>query len=59
MASGKLALMDRMLKKLKENDHKVLIFSQMTKLLDILEDYLRHRYVKQNSGRGGEAVKIP
>ncbi|CAM9814495.1 unnamed protein product, partial [Scytosiphon promiscuus] len=42
-ASGKLALMDRMLKKLHKGGHKVLIFSQMTSLLDILEDYLRHR----------------
>ena len=43
MASGKLAVMDRMLKKLHKGGHKVLIFSQMTMLLDILEDYLRHR----------------
>ncbi|CAN0188604.1 unnamed protein product [Ectocarpus sp. 6 AP-2014] len=42
-ASGKVALMDRMLKKLHAGGHKVLIFSQMTSLLDVLEDYLRHR----------------
>lgn len=29
-----------MLPRLREEGHKVLIFSQMTKLLDILEDYL-------------------
>jgi superfamily II DNA/RNA helicase len=40
LASGKFRLLDRMLPKLKERGHKVLIFSQMTKLLDILEDYL-------------------
>ena len=34
---GKLALLDRLLVKLKTNGHRVLIFSQMTKLLDILE----------------------
>lgn len=39
-ASGKLKLVDRMLPRLKNGNHKVLIFSQMTKLLDILEDYL-------------------
>ncbi|CAB0003885.1 unnamed protein product [Nesidiocoris tenuis] len=39
-ASGKLMLLSRMLKKLKEEGHRVLIFSQMTKMLDILEDYL-------------------
>eukprot|EP00617_Octactis_speculum_P012192 CAMPEP_0185778214 /NCGR_PEP_ID=MMETSP1174-20130828/91865_1 /TAXON_ID=35687 /ORGANISM="Dictyocha speculum, Strain CCMP1381" /LENGTH=747 /DNA_ID=CAMNT_0028466847 /DNA_START=43 /DNA_END=2289 /DNA_ORIENTATION=- len=37
--SGKFKIMDRMLKKLKSNGHQVLIFSQMTELLNILEDY--------------------
>ncbi len=39
-ASGKMLLLDRMLAKLKEQGHRVLIFSQMTRMLDILEDYL-------------------
>lgn len=39
-ASGKLTLLHYMLKSLHEEGHRVLIFSQMTKLLDILEDYL-------------------
>ncbi|KAK7794704.1 hypothetical protein R5R35_008025 [Gryllus longicercus] len=39
-ASGKLVLLSTMLRKLKEQGHRVLIFSQMTKMLDILEDYL-------------------
>lgn len=39
-AAGKLVLLSRMLKKLREQGHRVLIFSQMTKMLDILEDYL-------------------
>eukprot|EP00004_Rigifila_ramosa_P009475 TRINITY_DN2104_c0_g1_i2.p1 TRINITY_DN2104_c0_g1~~TRINITY_DN2104_c0_g1_i2.p1 ORF type:complete len:1491 (+),score=355.43 TRINITY_DN2104_c0_g1_i2:89-4474(+) len=38
-SSGKLALLDRMLEKLKERGHRVLIFSLMTRMLDILEDY--------------------
>ncbi|KAG5186539.1 SNF2 family N-terminal domain-containing protein [Tribonema minus] len=42
-ASGKLALLDRLLKRLKQQGHKVLLFSQMTSMLTILEDYLRHR----------------
>eukprot|EP00605_Chrysophyceae_sp_TOSAG23-4_P001301 GSChrysophyteH1.ASY1.ANO1.1415.1 assembled CDS len=42
-ASGKLRVLDRMLKKLRKDGHKVLIFSQMTQMLDILEDYLEHR----------------
>lgn len=39
-ASAKLTLLHSMLKVLHREGHRVLIFSQMTKLLDILEDYL-------------------
>uniref|UniRef100_A0AAY4AP33 DNA helicase n=1 Tax=Denticeps clupeoides TaxID=299321 RepID=A0AAY4AP33_9TELE len=39
-ASGKLLLLQKMLKKLKEQGHRVLVFSQMTKMLDLLEDFL-------------------
>ena len=41
-ASGKMILIDKLLPKLKQDGHKVLIFSQMTTMLDILEDYLRY-----------------
>ncbi|XP_048361095.1 lymphoid-specific helicase [Sphaerodactylus townsendi] len=37
--SGKFLLLDRMLPELKKRGHKVLVFSQMTKMLDILMDY--------------------
>ena len=40
---GKLVLVDKLLAKLKESGHKVLIFSQMIRMLDILEDYLIHK----------------
>ncbi|CAH1277583.1 CHD7 [Branchiostoma lanceolatum] len=39
-ASGKLVLIDKLLPKLRAGRHKVLIFSQMVRCLDILEDYL-------------------
>ena len=39
-SSGKMVLLDKLLPKLKANGHRVLIFSQMVKMLDILEDYL-------------------
>jgi chromodomain-helicase-DNA-binding protein 7 len=39
-ASGKLVLVDKLLPKLKAGGHKVLIFSQMIRVLDIIEDYL-------------------
>merc|ERR1719461_2562264 len=39
-ACGKLTLLTKMLKQLKIEGHRVLIFSQMTKMLDLLEDFL-------------------
>merc|ERR1739844_212746 len=39
-ACGKLVLLSKMLKKLKAEGHRVLIFSQMTRMLDLLEDFL-------------------
>ena len=39
-ASGKLVLMDKLLPRLKADGHRVLIFSQMVRCLDILEDYV-------------------
>jgi len=43
-ASGKMQLLDRIMLALrKQGDHKVLIFSQMTRMLDILEDYMTWR----------------
>merc|ERR1719350_2430823 len=39
-ASGKLVLLKKMLDQLKAAGHRVLIFSQMTKMLDLLEDFL-------------------
>uniref|UniRef100_A0A915MGS9 Chromatin-remodeling ATPase INO80 n=2 Tax=Meloidogyne TaxID=189290 RepID=A0A915MGS9_MELJA len=45
--SGKFVLLQKMLKRLKEQGHRVLIFSQMTKMLDILEDmmdFLGYKY---------------
>lgn len=44
--SGKFELLDRMLPKLKATGHRVLIFSQMTQLLNLLEDYLEFRQFK-------------
>ncbi|XP_051895306.1 chromodomain-helicase-DNA-binding protein 5 isoform X3 [Pristis pectinata] len=41
-SSGKLILLQKMLKKLHSQGHRVLIFSQMTKMLDLLEDFLEY-----------------
>ncbi|ORY62103.1 P-loop containing nucleoside triphosphate hydrolase protein [Pseudomassariella vexata] len=42
-SSGKMMLIDQLLTKLKKDNHRVLIFSQMVRMLDILGDYLRLR----------------
>lgn len=41
--SGKLMLLDKLLVRLKETGHRVLIFSQMVRMLDILGEYLQCR----------------
>ncbi|GMM37369.1 DNA translocase [Saccharomycopsis crataegensis] len=41
--SGKLQILDKLLKKFKAEGSRVLIFSQMSRLLDILEDYCYFR----------------
>ena len=43
---GKLNMVDKLLKKLKENGSRVLIFTQMTRILDILEDFMFMRGYK-------------
>ncbi|XP_054996141.1 chromodomain-helicase-DNA-binding protein 1-like [Sorex araneus] len=42
-ASGKLHLLDKLLAFLYPRGHRVLLFSQMTQMLDILQDYMDYR----------------
>ena len=42
-------MLDRVLKKLKDEGHRVLIYSQMTKMIDILE--VRNRGASQGSSQ--------
>lgn len=43
--SGKLVLLDKLLTRLRERGNRVLIFSQMVRMLDILAEYLsKKRY---------------
>jgi SWI/SNF-related matrix-associated actin-dependent regulator of chromatin subfamily A member 5 len=44
--SGKMALMDKLLVRMQKQGSRVLIFSQMSRLLDILEDYCVFREFK-------------
>ncbi|KAK8637634.1 hypothetical protein V6N13_136108 [Hibiscus sabdariffa] len=43
LSSGKLVILDKLLVKLHETKHRVLIFSQMVKMLDILAEYMSLR----------------
>ncbi len=49
---GKLVTLDKMLVKLKAAGHRVLLFSAMTKLLDLLEVYLQWRELPASIGGG-------
>lgn len=42
-SSGKMMLLDQLLSKLKRDGHRVLIFSQMVRMLDLLGDYMDYR----------------
>mmetsp|Transcript_8308 Transcript_8308/g.12055 ORF Transcript_8308/g.12055 Transcript_8308/m.12055 type:complete len:1428 (+) Transcript_8308:66-4349(+) len=42
-SSGKFQLLDEMLPKLKAAGHRILMFTQMTAVMTILEDYFRYR----------------
>ena len=43
LPAGKMVLLDKLLPRLHQRGSRVLIFSQMTRLLDILEDYCMFR----------------
>ncbi|XP_059625437.1 protein CHROMATIN REMODELING 4 isoform X2 [Cornus florida] len=57
-ASAKLTLLHSMLKVLHKEGHRVLIFSQMTKLLDILEDYLTIEFGAKTFERVDGSVSV-
>lgn len=44
--SGKLAKLDDLLFKLKEGGHRVLLYFQMTRMIDLMEEYLTYRNYK-------------
>lgn len=44
--SGKLARLDSLLHELKAGDHKVLVYFQMTRMMDLMEEYLIYRQYK-------------
>ncbi len=55
--AGKMVLLDKLLTRLRVNGDRVLIFSQMTRMLDILEDYMRlkgYQYCRIDGNTKGE-----
>lgn len=57
-SSGKLLVLDAMLAKLKAQGHKVLLFSTMTLILDMIEDYLSLRDYKYVRLDGQTKIEI-
>ncbi|KAI5474957.1 chromatin remodelling complex ATPase chain ISW1 [Pseudohyphozyma bogoriensis] len=54
-ASGKMVILDKLLKSMKAKGSRVLIFSQMSRVLDILEDYCLFREYQYCRLDGGTA----
>lgn len=44
--SAKLARLDSLLQELKSGDHRVLVYFQMTRMMDLMEEYLIYRQYK-------------
>jgi DNA helicase INO80 len=44
--SGKLATLDRLLSDLKAGGHRILLYFQMTRMMDLIEEYLTYRQYK-------------
>ena len=44
--SGKLAKLDQLLRQLKNEGHRVLLYFQMTRMIDLMEEYLTYRNYK-------------
>ncbi|KAK7311902.1 hypothetical protein RJT34_10364 [Clitoria ternatea] len=58
-SSGKLQLLDKMMVKLKEQGHRVLIYTQFQHMLDLLEDYCTYKnwYYERIDGKVGGAER--
>jgi chromodomain-helicase-DNA-binding protein 7 len=55
--SGKMILLDKLLQKIIKEDSKVLIFSQFTNMLVLMEDYLKYRGIPYEKIDGGVKAK--
>ena len=58
-ASGKMIILDKLLKQLQEKGHRVVMFSQFATVLDVLEDYLNlrdYQYCRLDGSTGKEVA---
>ena len=51
-----MVILDKLLKRMKEKGSRVLIFSQMSRVLDILEDYCMYRQYGRYVCTGHEPI---
>ncbi|EWC76104.1 hypothetical protein C923_03228 [Plasmodium falciparum UGT5.1] len=59
--SGKMSLLDKLLPRLKKENSRVLLFSQMTRLLDIIDDYCRWKnypYLRIDGSTPGDERQV-
>lgn len=54
--SGKLAKLDALLNELKAGGHRVLLYFQMTRMIDLMEEYLAFRQYKYLRLDGGSTI---
>lgn len=57
-SSGKMVLLSKLLPKLKDGGHKVLIFSQMVRVLDLLEELLRLKQYRYERLDGSTSASV-
>ncbi|KAJ9542713.1 hypothetical protein OSB04_029219 [Centaurea solstitialis] len=58
LSSGKLVILDKLLDRLHETNHRVLIFSQMVRMLDILAEYLSFKGFKYQRLDGSTKAEV-
>ncbi|KVI08041.1 Chromo domain-containing protein [Cynara cardunculus var. scolymus] len=58
LSSGKLVILDKLLDRLHETKHRVLIFSQMVRMLDILAEYLSFKGFKYQRLDGSTKAEV-
>ena len=54
--SGKMQVLDKLVTKLLKEDHKILIFSQFTTMLDIIQDYCTHKDIEVSRIDGSKTL---